>query len=532
MEILLDEFNKSQKAMMALGKKNANQNQTKGLSENEFLDLGVELEGKSPGNIDKNLFRDYWLAIFEFMEELNDNVSGIKETEDLLDAFDKKQRKINLKLLSNEINKIDDSALIEAKKAEFALNKTPLKRHRECERSIMTVLGYVSYVRKALIRSDRPGSGSASRPKKEALIFPLDDVLGITKLSFKLTSGAMLEILKRVVATLSYRDACALLRNETSVVVNDVTMRSVTNELGKIVFDKESEEVRSFCERRPDSFPKPQKGPESPAAQDQNPEAASSERGKVLYLALSDSRLHLRENSHVKPKVNSSFKLGLVFSSEHIINLKESGSVSEKIVRKEFVPYLGEAKDFIPYLLYAAGRYAYDNHSEVVILGNGSPWIKDFKETFFPKARLLVDFGYFKDYLLNVASPENIPVIHRILKEIRKTPKKSSPSGPLDVKALFQPLIKNLPNKKKRKLRDFLANNLEALRYGEALASNILIGLGEKETGEVTFLHERLRQKGMRWSRESGQYVLTLTAKNLSGLWEKDVVTTIRDAYG
>jgi hypothetical protein len=44
-------------------------------------------------------------------------------------------------------------------------------------------------------------------------------------------------------------------------------------------------------------------------------------------------------------------------------------------------------------------------------------------------------------------------------------------------------------------------------------------------------LQERLKQPGMRWSRENGQYILALMAKAKSGLWNREVAETLRSQY-
>jgi hypothetical protein len=59
----------------------------------------------------------------------------------------------------------------------------------------------------------------------------------------------------------------------------------------------------------------------------------------------------------------------------------------------------------------------------------------------------------------------------------------------------------------------------------------LLFEIGDKERKEIEFFHDRLRQKGMRWNQESGQFILTLIAKQLSGLWEEKVVNPIRKLY-
>jgi hypothetical protein len=45
-------------------------------------------------------------------------------------------------------------------------------------------------------------------------------------------------------------------------------------------------------------------------------------------------------------------------------------------------------------------------------------------------------------------------------------------------------------------------------------------------------LQQRLKQPGMRWNKDSCQYILSLMAKYKSNLWNKSVVELIRSIYG
>jgi hypothetical protein len=57
------------------------------------------------------------------------------------------------------------------------------------------------------------------------------------------------------------------------------------------------------------------------------------------------------------------------------------------------------------------------------------------------------------------------------------------------------------------------------------------VGSGTIESTNKTVLQRRLRQAGMRWNRESGQFILSLMSKALSNLWDEQVVKPIRNLY-
>ena len=102
---------------------------------------------------------------------------------------------------------------------------------------------------------------------------------------------------------------------------------------------------------------------------------------------------------------------------------------------------------------------------------------------------------------------------------------KNDPDAPKDIlrsMKSFQ-VRNNLPSKRKSDLTTeitFFRKNRRLMRYYEFLNRGLPIGSGPIEAAAKTIVRQRMCRSGMSWSCEKGQYVLTIRAYVLSGLWD------------
>ncbi|MDR0622697.1 MAG: hypothetical protein LBJ61_12635 [Deltaproteobacteria bacterium] len=96
----------------------------------------------------------------------------------------------------------------------------------------MTLADELSFNRMALKATTPSALKVIQTTTGHRYIFPLDEALGLNKLPYKLTVGAMLEIAHWVQATHSYTAALKAIRRNTDIVVNDETIRCVANTIG------------------------------------------------------------------------------------------------------------------------------------------------------------------------------------------------------------------------------------------------------------------------------------------------------------
>jgi hypothetical protein len=81
----------------------------------------------------------------------------------------------------------------------------------------------------------------------------------------------------------------------------------------------------------------------------------------------------------------------------------------------------------------------------------------------------------------------------------------------------------NLPSNRKKELAieiTFFRKNRHLMTYADFIRRGLPIGSGPIEAAAKTIVKQRMCRSGMSWSREKGQYVLTIRAYVQSGLWE------------
>jgi len=81
-------------------------------------------------------------------------------------------------------------------------------------------------------------------------------------------------------------------------------------------------------------------------------------------------------------------------------------------------------------------------------------------------------------------------------------------------------------------LYKYIYNNQNNIDYPAYKAKGYFIGSGAIESGNKVVLQSRLKQAGMRWDPTTAQYMLSLKAKEKSGLWYSYVIPFIMDKLG
>lgn len=82
----------------------------------------------------------------------------------------------------------------------------------------------------------------------------------------------------------------------------------------------------------------------------------------------------------------------------------------------------------------------------------------------------------------------------------------------------------DLPQKRREDLETeirFFSNNKKYMTYADFLKQRLPIGSGPIEAAAKSIVKQRMCRSGMMWSREKGQYVLTVRSYVKSGQWER-----------
>jgi hypothetical protein len=400
-----------------------------------------------------------------------------------------------------------------------------LRIYRKLPRTILTIHGKLSFTRTALIPSTTPGFNDLSELGVGKHVFPLDEIIGISNLPFKMSVGAMLEVSFWVQGSSSYEAAARILARDTGININYDTAREVASHVGRLVFENDKEEADKsslllHSERL--SFPKEKKE-------------------GVLYIETDGAMLHTREKDE-KGSVWRESKLGMVFATDSIISWKTKNGGTERIIgKREYITYVGEADEFKRHLYAVALRNGYGQYEQTVLLSDGATWIRNMKEELFPDALQILDLFHlsenttaFAKAVFDIDENRYKPWSDKVIALFKKS---KIDAAIEEIKSLGKAVI----SKSSFNLLGYIENNRNDIDYVKYRSQGLFIGSDAIESANRSVLQERLKRPGMRWNKESGQFILSLMSKAKSdmsrkgrsdnGVWKRDVDNAVREKY-
>lgn len=347
-------------------------------------------------------------------------------------------------------------------------------------------------------------------------VAPLDMSLGLHRLPFKISIAMMLDIARRAINAHSYEELQQAYAEDWHIQISDDQIRAVVNELGGIVFDYDMRQ----CEMALQHFN----------------EATGTGRGikktgGVLYIEMDGAMFNTRDI-----KDGSSWrenKLGAVFNSLDIVyRITKSGREAHRILKREFISYIGDADTFKAHLYTIALNCGLEHAEKVVIISDGAKWIKGFRECYCQGLDVthILDFSHVKENIYKFANAfirgKNQKTIwaEQLADLIFE--------GKLDAALAMAEPYKNRKRPGIPNIYGYLENNRNCMNYPEYVAAGFFIGSGLIESGNKSVMQERLKLPGMRWTIEAAQKVLALKCKYDSGLWESVVVPLVYAKYG
>jgi thermostable 8-oxoguanine DNA glycosylase len=183
-------------------------------------------------------------------------------------------------------------------------------------------------------------------------------------------------------------------------------------------------------------------------------------------------------------------------------------------------------------MLALALRNGYGHYRKTILLSNGATWIRNMKEVIFPDTQQILDFYHLCENVSNFAKDvfkkdETIysPWSDRICVLLRDSRHEKALQ---EIKSLGKKLL----SRSKHDIVRYIENNIDNIDYYSYIQKGYLIGSGPIESSNRTVVQKRMKQPGMRWNTETGQYIITLLTKLKSNLWEQDVVKAVYSHYG
>jgi hypothetical protein len=367
-------------------------------------------------------------------------------------------------------------------------------------------MGKISYSRYMLIPQGAKSKAALAEMAGAKSLFPMDCLLGLSGLPFKITPCAMLEIAWWAQSQPSYQRAEEALRKAMGMDVGDDTVRLVANFVGAVAF-------KNDC-RRADA------DAECLAA---GRLAAPRTRPGVLYIQADGAALNTRHAGEDGSTWREN-KLGEVFSSDDIRYWTDrDGARRHRLLSKEFVSYVGSASEFKRHLLSCALRHGYGEYEKTVFIGDGATWLRNMVDEVFPDAQQILDFFHLAENVYAWAGHAFGAGSEKATGWAKEVCGMLRAGRHREVATALEPLAARHGEGAPVNLLGYIRNNERNLDYPAYEEKGYFIGSGAIESGNKVVLQDRLKRAGMRWNVETAQAMLTLKAKAESGLWHKDV---------
>ena len=380
-----------------------------------------------------------------------------------------------------------------------------LKNDKKDIRKILTTKGELAIKRTILRPKDEISMKKLLFEEKIKCIAPLDILLKINDLPFKMTREMMCEVAFWGQNQSSYKSASEILRKVHGVSISSEMVRTVTDFVGQLVFDKDTKDAEKiFKEIQQIHYARNKKG--------------------ILYIQADGAALNTRTKND-KGSTWRENKLGIVFSSENIRkSMNKKGESTSKVLKKEYTSYVGSVQEFKKYLFACAIRNGYGEYEETVILSDGATWIRNIGDELFPDAVQILDLfhlcenthSYAKAIFRN-KEEKYIPWADDIIEKLKNGEKR-------DVVKILNGLKNRKIPKGTVNLHTYVMNNINKIDYKQYEEKGYYVGSGIIESGNKVVLQKRLKLAGMRWEQLFAQNLLSLRVKCESGLWHQDVV--------
>ena len=410
-------------------------------------------------------------------------------------------------------------------------------------KDILTLCGKITYERTILIPSDSQSAKALMDYNHSKSVCPVDDLLGVSNLPFKMTYRMMSAIAKDATYAHSYSDASNRIYEHYHEKVSVTTVENVTDFVGEIMFVKQYRQAmeahdavgnridgRKIHKRKSDVLYIETDGA-MVYVRDKNASVLEGIGNDVSSISRENAVPGWTESKHAicfhaddikyyyedkdKCRNNARFKDILQLDRNSI---KITGT---KIERRDCIGYIGPAEEFQYHLLALARRNNWEHCTKVVLISDGAKWIKGMKENVFagrPVIQILDLFhakenaGKFANYIKHTEEQRKEYANHlcSLIEE-----------GDTDT------LLKELAAYKDQKMPDnvlnlytYIDNNKHCMNYPAYRKEGLFVGSGAMESANIYMMQDRMKLPGMRWKKKRGQHILTLKSYMASRNWD------------
>ncbi|HET7668160.1 MAG TPA: ISKra4 family transposase [Mycobacterium sp.] len=214
-------------------------------------------------------------------------------------------------------------------------------------------------------------------------------------------------------------------------------------------------------------------------------------------------------------------KLAAVFTQT---TLDEAGRPVRDPNTTSYLASLATAAEFSTLVHAEARRRGADHIRQLVVLGDGAPWIWNLATAIAPEATPIVDLYHAREHLHALAA-HLTAVLGQAHPHWLAARLADLDNG--DIETLVtatERLHPHLPDDTARdttKALGYFKTNAHRMRYGYFRAHGMFVGSGVIEAGCKSLVGQRLKLSGMRWNIPGATAILTLRTHQASGRFDQ-----------
>jgi hypothetical protein len=189
-----------------------------------------------------------------------------------------------------------------------------------------------------------------------------------------------------------------------------------------------------------------------------------------------------------------------------------------RVKTRAYIATLDGVETFELLLGRLAHRCGHHRAKELVVLGDGAPWLWFMFARLFPEAIQILDFYHACEHLAHVSEAiygKGSDLSRQWQKARQAELKQNRIVAVLQAIAAWKPTTAD-HFKLRRTEFGYFRHNAQRMRYKTFLSKGYHIGSGVVEAACKQVIAQRLDQVGMHWNRENAEAILTLRAAQLS----------------
>ena len=313
-------------------------------------------------------------------------------------------------------------------------------------------------------------------------------------LNARVWSAKLKGLVCQLCAHLPYETATSLLERTGCVRVEESSAEAIVLEVGARLREQEEQaRLRS------------QGTEEQPALA-----VDAGERSGRLYIGIDAAKAHIDRAWH-------DVKVAALFEGQ----LDKEGR--DHPVRTEYVA-AQEACEGFGWRVYGQARErGLERFAECVVIGDGAEFIWNQACFHFPRATQVLDYWHASEHIWSLSRTlygEGSEQGKRWAKERARSLKEDGPV-PL-LRALKRRRPGTAPMKEALRLETaYFQKNRQRMNYPRYRSRGMMIGSGPVEAGCKTVVCQRMKQAGMRWSRDGADAMLAVRTATLSNQWNR-----------